>query len=450
MSKVLIVEDQPAVAKALRMLFSLHDVASVVTADADEAVRLIERGEIGVLLQDMNFTPGATSGEEGIALFRRVRALDPSLPILLMTAWTSLETAVALVKEGATDYLGKPWDDEKLLATVRSLLRVRELREAEERERTERSRSREALARAHDLCGIVYASDVMHRVTSLAIQIAPSDVPVLITGPNGAGKEKIAEIIHANSKRKSKALVKVNAGAIPDELIESELFGAEAGAYTGSTKLRIGRFEAAHGGTLLLDEIGNLSAAGQMKLLRVLQTGEFERLGSSETRRVDVRVLCATNADLQQAVARGTFRQDLYFRIAVIEIAVPPLRERREDVLALAEAFLEAPKKLDGSARAALLAHDWPGNVRELQNRILRATAMASADTIAADDLGFRSAATQSAAFEEAPLEKTQIETALLNANGSVSKAAETLGLSRQSLYRRMEKLGIVLERRPR
>ncbi|MFL6247875.1 MAG: sigma-54-dependent transcriptional regulator [Thermoanaerobaculia bacterium] len=440
MAKVLIVEDQPAIAKALRMLFELHDVESVITSDPDHAVRLIEKGEVGLLLQDMNFTPGATSGDEGIALFRRVRAADPSLPILLMTAWTSLETAVQLVKEGATDYLAKPWDDAKLVATVRSLLRMRELRELDEKERAQR------IARSQDLRGIVYESDAMHRVVSLALQIAPSDVPVLITGPNGAGKEKIAEIIHAGSRRKNKPLVKVNAGAIPDELMESELFGAEPGAFTGSTKLRIGRFEAANGGTLFLDEIGNLSAAGQMKLLRVLQTGELERLGSSETRRVDVRVLCATNVDLQQAIARGTFRQDLYFRIAVLELAVPALKARREDVLPLAESFLKPPRKLSDAARAALLAHDWPGNVRELQNRILRATVIGS-DTITPEDLGFGEAREASA---DVPVERGQIEMALLNANGSVSRAAEALGVSRQALYRRMEKLGIVLERRPR
>ena len=448
MTKVLIVEDQPAVAKALRMLFDLHDVESAITSDPDHAVRMIEKGEIGVLLQDMNFTPGATSGEEGTALFRRVRAVNPELPILLMTAWTSLETAVQLVKEGATDYLAKPWDDAKLVATVRSLLRVRELRESEARERSERTRSRDALARSHDLRGIVYESDAMHRVVSLAVQVAPTDVPVLITGPNGAGKEKIAEIIHASSRRKHRPLVKVNAGAIPDELIESELFGAEAGAYTSSTRLRIGRFEAAHGGTLFLDEIGNLSAAGQMKLLRVLQTGEFERLGSSETRRADVRLLCATNADLQQAIARGTFRQDLYFRVAVVEMNVPPLKQRREDVLALAEAFLKSPKTLSESARAALLVYDWPGNVRELQNRIQRGMAVSRTDEITPIDLGL--AATGEVPAEEVPLEKAQLEMALLNANGSVSRAAEMLGLSRQALYRRMEKLGVVLERRPR
>jgi DNA-binding NtrC family response regulator len=412
-------------------------------------MKLVERGDVGVMLQDMNFSPGATSGDEGVALFRRVRAHDPELPILLMTAWTSLETAVQLVKEGATDYMAKPWDDAKLVTTVQALLRIRQARVEEARERNVRSRSRQTLARTHELCGVIYESESMHRVASLAVQVAPSDVPVLITGPNGAGKEKIAEIVHANSRRRNKPLVKVNAGAIPDDLIESELFGAEPGAFTGATRLRIGRFEAANGGTLFLDEIGNLSPAGQMKLLRVLQTGEYERLGSSETRKVDVRVLCATNADLQQALARGTFRQDLYFRIAVVEIGLPPLRDRREDVLPLAESFLgRAGKTLDESARSALLMHEWPGNVRELQNRVQRATALSTGPTITATDLGFGE--TGEARAEEVPLERAQIEAALLNANGSVSRAAEALGLSRQALYRRMEKLGVVLERRPK
>jgi DNA-binding NtrC family response regulator len=450
MPNVLIVEDQPGVASALRVLFDLHDVPSAVAENPDAAVRIVERGEAGVVLQDMNFTPGTTGGDEGIALFRRMRALDPELPILLMTAWTSLQTAVQLVKEGAVDYMAKPWDDAKLVATVRTLLRARELRDdeaRERRERRERVQSRKELARKHDLRGTVYESESMHRVVSLAVQIAPSDVPVLITGPNGAGKEKIAEIIHAGSKRRDKPLVKVNAGAIPDELVESELFGAEAGAYTGSTRLRIGRFEAANGGTLFLDEIGDLSAAGQMKLLRVLQSGEFERLGSSETRRVDVRVITATNSDLQQAITRGTFRQDLYFRIAVVEIVIPPLRERREDVLPLAASFLDQ-HSLDDASRSVLLAHDWPGNVRELQNRVHRAMALASGDAITPADLGFGTAG--EARAEEVPIERVQIETALLNANGSVSRASEALGLSRQALYRRMEKLGIVLERRPK
>ncbi|MEA2489769.1 MAG: hypothetical protein QOH21_1561 [Acidobacteriota bacterium] len=450
MPKVLIVEDQPAVAKALRLLFELHEIEADATDSPDAALRLVEKGAVDVVLQDMNFTPGATSGEEGAALFRRVRMADPDVPVLLLTAWTSLETAVQLVKEGASDYLAKPWDDAKLIATVRNLLQLRELKRENIRLRSDRSRSRAALARENDLCGIIYESEPMHRVVTLAVQVAKSDVAVLITGPNGAGKEKIAEIVHACSRRRNKPLIKLNAGAIPDDLIESELFGAEPGAYTGSQRLRLGRFEAAHGGTLFLDEIGNLSPAGQMKLLRVLQSGEFERLGSSETRRVDVRVVCATNADLRHGIARGTFRQDLYFRMNVIELAVPPLADRREDILPLARAFLGGRvEKLTDESIQVLLGHDWPGNVRELQNRILRATVIAEGDDIRPEDLGF-GVEEGRGGDGDTPMEKMHIEVALLNAHGSVSRAAEALHMSRQALYRRMEKLGIVLERRPK
>jgi DNA-binding NtrC family response regulator len=447
---VLIVEDQPAVAKALRMLFEIHGIDAIASATSEEAASLVARGEADLVVQDMNFTPGATSGDEGVALFRRLRQIDPRMPIVLLTAWTSLETAVQMVKEGATDYLAKPWSDEKLLTIVQTLLG------AQSGER-ERRGSRSTLASTFDLCGIVYDSAAMHRVITVALQVAAADIPVLITGPNGAGKEKIAEIIQANSARRKKPFVKVNAGALPDELLESELFGAEQGAFTGSARLRIGRFEMANGGTLLLDEIGNLSAAGQMKLLRVLQVGEFERLGSSETRRVDVRVICATNSDLREAARRGTFRQDLLFRIDVIEIRVPPLRERRDDILPLATAFLAAAGKgggrslrLTDDARAALLEHDWSGNVRELQNRIQRGLVTASGDTIAVGDLGLGSAATAAEAAVTAAGEKEHVVEVLRRFGGSVSEAARALGLSRQALYRRMERLGIVLERRPK
>jgi len=284
-------------------------------------------------------------------------------------------------------------------------------------------------------------------VVTLAVQIAKSDVSVLITGPNGVGKEKVAEIIHGNSSRSRAPFVKVNAGGLPEQLVESELFGAEAGAYTGSARLRIGRFETANGGTLFLDEIANLPLAGQAKLLRVLQSGEFERLGSSQTRRVDVRLLAATNADLRQAIGQGNFRQDLYFRLNVIEIAVPPLSRRRDDIVPLAEHFLRGKKHLENDARSALVSYDWPGNVRELQNRITRATLMSSSDTITREDLGFDMPGREP---RDVPVERKEIETALLESRGSVSRAAEALGVSRQALYRRMEKLGIVLERKPR
>ncbi len=465
MARVLIVEDQAAVSKALQVLFEINDIPCLIAQSPEDALAVIEREEVGVVIQDMNFTPGATSGHEGVELFRQMRALDPDLPVLVLTAWTSLETAVQMVKDGASDYLAKPWDDTKLLAGVRNLLRLRELQIENDRLRAERLRAREGIAERSDLCGMLYESAAMHRVVSMAVQVASADVPVLITGPNGAGKEKLAEIIQANSRRRGRPFVKVNAAALPDELLESELFGAEAGAYTGATRRRVGRFEASDGGTLFLDEIGTLSPAGQSKLLRVLQIGEFERLGSSETRRVDVRVLAATNADLREAIARGRFREDLFYRLNVIEIEVPALRERPEDVLPLAESFLRAcaaaagtgPRSLSDAARASLLAHTWPGNVRELMNRVQRATLVAGGAVITESDLGL--AAGQEAAWPGAPPpagagaddpERRRIEQALVEAEGMVSRAAARLGLSRQALYRRMDRLGIVLERRPR
>jgi DNA-binding NtrC family response regulator len=476
MLKVLIVEDQPAVATALEVLLEIRGLACAVARSPAEALRRLDApaagaaaaggGEIGVVVQDMNFSPEATSGEEGIALFREIRRRDPGLPVLLLTAWTSLETAVQLVKEGASDYLAKPWDDEKLLAAVRNLLHLRELQLENALLRGRGRRSFEELAERHDLRGALWASEAMHAVVALALQVARGDVPVLITGPSGAGKEKLAEIVQANSHRRAAPFVRVNAGALPDELLESELFGAEAGAYTGAARRRIGRFEAADGGTLFLDEIGNLSPSGQAKLLRVVQSGQFERLGSSETRRVDVRLICATNADLRREIAAGRFREDLFYRLNVIELAVPPLAERPEDVLPLAERFLRdlspAPTgalwHLDPAARERLVRHPWPGNVRELENTLRRAALVAAGDLIRADDLGLGAASPlepilgspRDAEDDPRLAERVRIERALGEAGGIVAKAAELLGLSRQALYRKMEKHGLTVERRLR
>jgi len=467
MLKILVVEDQPAVATALRVLFEIRGLECVVARTPAEATGILDRhGEsIGVVVQDMNFSPEATSGEEGIALFRQIRERHPSLPVLLVTAWTSLETAVQLVKEGAADYLAKPWDDGKLLASVRNLLRLRELQMENARLRGRALRTWEDLAERHDLCGAVWASEKMHAVVALALQVARGEVPVLITGPSGSGKEKLAEIVQANSRRRERPFVRVNAGALPDELLESELFGAEAGAYTGAARRRIGRFEAADGGTLFLDEIGNLSASGQAKLLRVLQSGQFERLGSSETRRVDVRLICATNADLRREMAAGRFREDLFYRLNVIELAVPALAERPEDVLPLAERFLRdlspsptgAVWRLDPEARERLVRHPWPGNVRELENTLRRAVLVASGDVLHAADLGLGADARSVPAIAAGDggndlllAERVRIERALEEAEGVVAKAAEILGLSRQALYRKMEKHGLAVERRLR
>ena len=492
MLKVLIVDDQDAVRTALRVMFEVNGLSVLESDNPDDALHLVATEDIGVVVQDMNYGQEHTSGEQGIALFRAIHQLDPDLPVLLMTAWASLETAVQLTKDGAADYIAKPWDDEKVLRNVQNLLRLRELHQENTRLLSQQARARASLASSYDLCGLVYQSAAMQQVVSLAVHVAPSDAPVLVTGPAGSGKEKLAEIVQSNSRRKQKPFVRVNAGGLPDDLLEAELFGAEAGAFTGAQKLRIGRFEAAHGGTLFLDEIGNLSLSGQARLLRVLQTGDFERLGSSTTRKVDVRIISATNADLQRAIAQGRFREDLYFRLNVIELKLPALAERPDDILPLAQHFLASfsgrapalrggaasisvssgntgePFKLADDARVALCQYEWPGNVRELHNRIQRASLICSDRVVRALDLGLDAAAQQSATSgSEQPArtrdsdrpsalssahepERAVIEEALLRASGVVSKAAAELGMSRQALYRRMERLGIVLERRPK
>jgi DNA-binding NtrC family response regulator len=482
--KVLIVDDQIAVRTALEVLFELHGLESLTAASPEEALDLVASEDIGAVVQDMNFTQHDTTGESGVALFRALRHLDADLPIVLLTAWGSFEIAVQLVKEGANDYMSKPWDDEKLVRIVRKLLQLRGLQQENIRFRAQGLRMRRTLAARYDLCGMIYASAQMQSVVSLAVTVAASDVPILITGANGAGKEKLAEIIQANSRRKDRAFVKVNVGALPDQLLEAELFGAEAGAFTGATKMRIGRFEAAAGGTLFLDEIGNLSPPGQAKLLRVLQTGEFERLGSSATRKVDVRIVSATNVDLGRAIADGAFREDLFFRLNVIELQIPPIADRPDDILPLAEHFLATLAGQDGvtaaglgePARDALLQHEWPGNVRELQNRIHRAMLVSAGATITPEHLGLspgsvtprstgarlEALAVRSAAgsgvsarlpgsgSDPADPDRAMVEDALLKAGGVVSKAAAEMGISRQALYRRMERAGVVLERRPK
>jgi DNA-binding NtrC family response regulator len=345
---------------------------------------------------------------------------------------------VALVKAGAADYMAKPWDDAKLLATVENLLELGETTRALAQSRQERRARQQALRQRLDLRGLVFASDTMASMLELAAQVARTDLPVFITGPNGAGKERVADIVHHNSARRGHKLVALNCGALPAELIEAELFGAEGGAYTGAQRAREGRFEAADGGTLFLDEIGTLPLAGQVKLLRVLETGQFERLGSTRTRQSNARIISATNADLKAMVAAGSFREDLYYRLAVFELRLPPLAERRDDVLALAEHFA-GDTALGDSARAALLAHAWPGNVRELKNVIARATLLAAGGAIQASHLGLEAAVPATRNLDEPSREA--ITAALAEAGGVVSRAAQALGLSRQALYRRLERL---------
>jgi DNA-binding NtrC family response regulator len=440
MPTVLIIDDNAAVGIALDVLFSLHDIAALTAASPEEGLALLAREPVDLVIQDMNFTADTTSGEEGTALFREIRKRHPDLPVILLTAWTHLDAAVDLVKAGAADYLSKPWNDDRLLATVTNLIELGQVNRALAMRLQRERRERRELEQNYDLRGLVWADPATERVLSLACQVARADVPVLISGPNGTGKERIAEIIQANSQVAAGPFVVLNCGALPSELIEAELFGADAGAYTGASKAREGKFEAADGGTLFLDEIGNLPLAGQMKLLRVLETGRFERLGSNRERQVKVRVLSATNADLGAMIRAGAFREDLFYRLNVIELKLPALAARPGDILPLARAFLGKGKTFDPGAEAALLAHAWPGNVRELKNVITRAGLLARDDVIKPADLGLPLPV---AAPSDAEPDRDAIARALARANGVIAQAAAELGLSRQALYRRMERLGI-------
>ena len=440
---VLVIDDSEAVRTAFEVLLTLHGARVVGAATPGEGLAAMDGGAIDLVIQDMNFRREATSGEEGMALFDEIRRRFADVPIILLTAWTHLESAVELVKAGAADYISKPWDDTRLLTTVRNLLDLRTARAEAQEIRAQRREARAVLAERFNLCGIVYESDAMHTLVAMATQVAHADVPVLITGPNGVGKEVLADIVQANSAVRDKPYLKVNLGALPNELIEAELFGAEAGAFTGA-RARSGRFEAADGGTLFLDELGNLAGSGQAKLLRVLQTGEFERLGSNTTRRTRVRIIAATNTNLRQAIREGRFREDLFYRLNVIGLELPPLADRREDVLPLARHFLQPGFELAEEAQRALLRHSWPGNVRELQNAIRRACLLSPERTIGAAALSLPAAAPVMS--EEPALDRTTIEQALERARGVIAQAARDLGLSRQALYRRMEKLGLKTE----
>ena len=446
MPTILVIDDNPAVATALETLFSLHDIDTRSATTPEEGLALLQREAFDLVVQDMNFQADTTSGEEGAALFARIREGHPDLPVILLTAWTHLEAAVDLVRAGAADYLAKPWDDRKLLATVNNLLELSEARRELSRHRDAAHRRRQSLQGEFDLRGYVFADAASERMLALAGQVARSELPVLVTGPNGAGKEKIAEIVHANSAVKDGPFVALNCGAIPADLVEAELFGAEAGAYTGANKAREGKFEAADGGTLFLDEIGTLPPAGQVKLLRVLETGRFQRLGGNRERQVRVRVVSATNADLPALIRAGQFREDLYYRLNAIELKVPPLAERSDDILPLARHFLPPGKQLGEDAARALLAHPWPGNVRELRNSIQRAALLAPGALLSAADLALSAARRgESVAGVAAQQEpgREEIIAALERNGGVLAQAACELGLSRQALYRRMERHGI-------
>jgi DNA-binding NtrC family response regulator len=454
MPRVLIADDQPAVIEALRLLLKGEDFEIKAVASPSDVADALARQPFDVALIDLNYTRDTTSGQEGLDLLARFRELDPTLPVVVMTAWGSVELAVEAMQRGARDFVQKPWDNARLLTILRTQAELaRALR------RGARLEAENQMLRADGGNGarplLIAASEAMQPVLELVRHVGPSDAGVLITGENGTGKEVIARTLHALSHRAAKPLIALNAGALSEGTFESELFGHVKGAFTDAKSDRVGRFELADGGTLFLDEIANVPPNLQPKLLRVLETGEFERVGSSQTRRVDVRVLSATNADLKEDAAAGRFRQDLFFRLNTVEIHLPPLRERPEDVEPLAAHFLRLHsqryrKNLSGfepPALAALRAYAWPGNVRELDHVMQRAVLLARSDEVKVADLGLQAAReTSERRLEEMSLEEVErllIQKALKRFGGNVSQAAETLGLSRSALYRRMQKYEI-------
>ena len=440
--RLLVADDQTDVLEAVRMLGRANGF-DVRTATSPAAVLAVcEAEDLDVCLIDLNYARDTTSGREGMDLLARLRELDPTLPVVVMTAWATIEGAVEAMRRGARDYVQKPWDNARLIATLRGLLELRRALRT-----INRLDAQAARARSHELPSVVARSRAMSSVMSLVDRVAPSNASVLITGEHGTGKEVIARAIHAASPRANQAFIAVNAGGVSDGVLDSELFGHVKGAFTDARTDRTGCFELADGGTLFLDEIANMPIAQQARLLRVLQTGELTPVGSSRQRRVDVRVLAATNADVVREATEGRFREDLLYRLNTVEVRLPPLRERREDIPELAAAFLARTtptRKLSAEAMEALLAHAWPGNVRELEHVIERASLLATGDEIRPDDLMLRAKVAAPPRLEEMTLEQVErylIERALAAQGGNVSEAARTLGLSRSALYRRLASL---------
>jgi len=448
--RILIADDDPDVLAALRLLLRGEGIEVHTVGAPARVIAAVESEDFDAALLDLNYARDTTSGREGVELVGRLRDLDPTLPVIVMTAWGSVEGAVAAMRGGARDYIEKPWDNGRLLTTLRSQLELGgALRRARRLELENQLLSPDGAPR------LIAESPAMRPALDLIARVASSDASVLVTGEHGTGKELVARILHAGSPRASRPLVTVNVGGLAEGVFESEMFGHERGAFTGARGERLGRFELADGGTLFLDEIANVPLAQQAKLLRVLQTGEFERVGSSRTRRVSVRLVSATNADLRAEVAAGRFREDLLFRIDTVEIRLPPLRERREDIALLSAWFIERHARRYGrnimgfepEAMEALRAHPWPGNVRELEHAVERAVLLAAGGRVRVADLGLRAAegagvgTLESLTLEE--VERELIRRALKRHDGNVSEAARTLGLSRSAFYRRLQRHGL-------
>lgn len=462
--RILIADDQAAVREALRIFLAKEGYEVLLATSPKEVLQALENNEIALILLDLNYARDTTSGQEGLELIAQIKKLEGAPPIVVMTAWATVDLAVAAMRAGARDFFQKPWENARVLAIVRTQI---DFSAAEQR--GQRLESENQVLRgdaglianrrsASATSGLIAHSAGMRAVVETIQRIAPSDANVLVTGENGTGKGIVAQAIHAASQRAEKAFVTVNMGGLNENLFESELFGHMKGAFTDAKSERAGRFEIADGGTLFLDEIGNIPLSQQAKLLRTVETGEFERLGSSKTRHASVRLLSATNADLPAEVEAGRFRRDLYFRLRTVEIQIPPLRDRPEDIVPLAQRFLERHagrygKRFDGidpAAEKALAYHRWPGNVRELDHTIERAVLMADSSQIRPPDLGLADVGGQTVSdpsrLDEMTLEdieKLLIKKALNRYGGNARRAAEALGLSRSTFYRRLQQYGL-------
>ena len=448
MSRILIADDQNDVLEALRILLKGEGHQTDAVTSLAGIFQALEKKDYALLIMDLNYTRDTTSGQEGLEVIPKIQALDNTLPIVIMTAWATIDLAVEAMKRGARDFIPKPWDNERLLSIVRTQI---ELGSALRKGR--RLEAANQLLRGN-APNIIAESPRMRPVLEIVSRVAPSDANVLITGENGTGKGLVARAIHALSNRSSHSMITVNMGGLSEGIFESELFGHVKGAFTDAKTDRAGRFELADESTLFMDEIANVPMNQQAKLLRVIETGEFERVGSSKTLKANVRIISATNANPHEEVAQGRFRQDLLFRLNTIEIALPPLRDRREDIIPLANNFLSQHTQryrkeligFDETARDRLLQHSFPGNVRELDHVIERAVLMARGSHLKAADLGLTTAGGESKSLEDMSLEEVEaflIKKALAHNNGNARKAAEALGLSRSAFYRRLQQYGL-------
>jgi DNA-binding NtrC family response regulator len=447
--RLLIADDQRDVLEALRLLLKPEGFLLETATSPAGVLDALTTHDFDAVLIDLNYARDTTSGEEGLDLLSRIQTIDSTLPVIVMTAWGSVELAVEAMRRGARDFVQKPWENARLLATLRTQIEL-----GSALRKSQRLEAENRLLRAEGLPKFIANADSMQPVLRLISSVGPSDANVLITGEHGSGKEVVARTLHALSNRAARPLVAVNTGGLSEGIFESELFGHVKGAFTDAKVDRIGRFELAHGGTLFLDEIANIPLAQQAKLLRVLESGEMERVGSSQTRRVDVRIISATNADLNKEVEAGHFRQDLLFRLNTVEVELPPLRDRRQDIPLLAMYFLnryaeryrKPANTFDPAAMQAMLDYGWPGNVRELDHAVERAVLLSSGDTLRVSDLSLRAPRENTQRLEELSLEEVEsllIRKAIDRYSGNISQAAEALGLSRSALYRRLQKYGI-------